>query len=29
VPGRLLIPAIILLCGVVGWNVKELVCLVF
>jgi hypothetical protein len=29
VPGRLLIPAILLLCGVVGWNVKELVCLVF
>ena len=29
VPGRWLIPAILLLCGVVGWNVKELVCLVF
>lgn len=29
VPGRLLIPAIILLCGVLGWNVKELLCLVF
>jgi hypothetical protein len=29
VPGRWLIPAIILLCGVVGWNVKELVCLAF
>ena len=27
VPGRWLIPAILLLCGVVGWNVKELVCL--
>jgi hypothetical protein len=29
VPGRWLIPAILLLCGVVGWNVKELLCLVF
>lgn len=29
VPGRLLIPAILLLCGIVGWNVKELICLMF
>ncbi len=29
VPGRLLIPAIILLFGILGWNVKELACLVF
>jgi len=29
VPGRWLIPAILLLCGVVGWNVKELLCLAF
>ena len=29
VPGRFLIPAILLLCGVVGWNVKELLMLVF
>jgi hypothetical protein len=28
VPGRLLIPAVILLMGVVGWNVKELILLV-
>lgn len=28
VPGKLLIPAIILLCGVVGWNIKELLLLV-
>ena len=27
VPGRLLIPAILLLAGVVGWNVKELISL--
>jgi len=27
VPGRWLVPAILLLCGVVGWNAKELVCL--
>ena len=27
VPGRWLLPAILLLCGVVGWNVKELVML--
>ncbi|OGO20575.1 MAG: hypothetical protein A2Z15_07035 [Chloroflexi bacterium RBG_16_50_11] len=27
VPGRFLIPAILLLCGVVGWNIKELVTL--
>jgi hypothetical protein len=27
VPGRLLIPAILLLCGVVGWNLKEMICL--
>jgi hypothetical protein len=29
VPGRWLVPAILLLGGVVGWNVKELLCLVF
>ena len=29
VPGKLLIPAIILLGGVVGWNIKELVMLAF
>jgi hypothetical protein len=29
VPGRLLIPAIILLCGVLGWNIRELAMLVF
>ena len=28
VPGKLLIPAIILLGGVVGWNIKELIMLV-
>jgi hypothetical protein len=27
VPGRMLIPAILLLCGVVGWNLKEMICL--
>ncbi len=27
VPGRLLLPAILLLAGVVGWNVKELISL--
>jgi hypothetical protein len=27
VPGRWLLPAILLLCGVVGWNVKELIAL--
>ncbi len=27
VPGRWLLPAILLLCGVVGWNVKEIICL--
>lgn len=27
VPGRWLLPAILLLGGVVGWNVKELICL--
>jgi hypothetical protein len=27
VPGRLLIPAILLLCGVIGWNLKEMICL--
>jgi hypothetical protein len=27
IPGRLLIPAILLLAGVVGWNVKELISL--
>jgi hypothetical protein len=29
VPGRLLIPAIILLCGILGWNIKEMLCLAF
>jgi hypothetical protein len=29
VPGRLLIPAILLLCGIVGWNLKEMICLAF
>ena len=29
VPGRLLIPAILLLAGVVGWNIKELLLLIF
>jgi len=29
VPGKLLIPAIILLGGVVGWNIKELLLLAF
>jgi hypothetical protein len=29
VPGKLLIPAIILLGGVVGWNIKELLFLAF
>jgi len=29
VPGRWLVPAIILLLGVVGWNVKELIMLAF
>ena len=29
VPGRWLLPAIILLIGVVGWNVKELIMLAF
>ena len=29
VPGRFLIPAILLLCGVVGWNIKELIMLAF
>jgi hypothetical protein len=27
VPGRLLIPAIILLCLITGWNLKEMICL--
>ena len=27
VPGRLLIPAILLLCGVVGWNLREMIVL--
>ena len=27
VPGRWLLPAILLLCGVLGWNVKELIML--
>ncbi len=29
VPGRLLIPAIVLLGAVTGWNTKELLCLMF
>ena len=29
VPGRWLVPAILLLSGVVGWNIKELVLLAF
>lgn len=29
VPGRWLVPATLLLCGVVGWNVKELILLAF
>ena len=29
VPGRMLIPAILLLCGVVGWNLREMICLAF
>jgi hypothetical protein len=29
VPGRWLVPAILLLCGVVGWNVTELILLAF
>jgi hypothetical protein len=29
VPGKLLIPAIVLLGGVLGWNIKELLLLVF
>jgi hypothetical protein len=29
VPGRWLVPAILLLCGVVGWNIKELILLAF
>lgn len=29
VPGRWLLPAILLLIGVVGWNVKEIICLVW
>jgi hypothetical protein len=27
VPGRMLIPAIVLLSGVIGWNLKEMICL--
>jgi hypothetical protein len=27
VPGRLLIPAIVLLCLITGWNLKEMICL--
>jgi hypothetical protein len=27
VPGRLLIPAIVLLIGIIGWNLKEMICL--
>lgn len=29
VPGRLLIPAILLLCFITGWNIRELFCLWF
>jgi hypothetical protein len=29
VPGKLLIPAIVLLAGVVGWDIKELLLLLF
>jgi hypothetical protein len=29
VPGRWLLPAILLLCGILGWNIKELICLAF
>jgi hypothetical protein len=29
VPGKLLIPAIVLLGGILGWNIKELMLLVF
>ena len=29
VPGRMLIPAILLLGGVVGWNLREMICLAF
>ncbi len=28
VPGRWLVPAILLLCGILGWNIKEIICLV-
>ena len=27
VPGRLLIPAIVLLCGILGWNFHQILCL--
>jgi hypothetical protein len=27
VPGRLLIPAILLLCGILGWNFHQMICL--
>lgn len=27
VPGRLLIPAIMLLCGITGWNLYQMICL--
>jgi hypothetical protein len=29
VPGRLLIPAILLLCGILGWNLRQMLCLAF
>jgi hypothetical protein len=29
VPGRLLIPAILLLCGILGWNFHQMICLMF
>ncbi len=27
VPGRLLVPAILLLCGILGWNFHQIICL--
>jgi hypothetical protein len=29
VPGRLLLPAILLLCGITGWNLHQMICLAF
>jgi len=29
VPGRLLIPAILLLCGILGWNFHQIICLMY